>query len=233
MISSGSVRSHRGVTAAAGLLAALATVVLVLAVSGMGKADDGQTRIGDRFAVLNSSAPPGIAVVDPDDMNSAAAREALRNATPANPVVFAGGPVDTRRIRRSASGRGSRGTSSHVRGTWVAPSANSGVCLLLTIGANKSVGGACSRPGAIDKGSIAVIFGNDNNGLAKGETVIAGAVPNGVTGVRVELIDGSTETAAVADNSFSFDTTVGIARYRFVTVGGPGESTPVAGDPHA
>src|SRR4051812_7093999 len=101
MMSSKPVLWHRGILAIAVLFALFAAGALALALSRNSNADDGQARIGDRFAVLNSSAGPGVTVVDRDDMNSATSRAALRNATPSNPVVFTGGPVDTNRIRRS------------------------------------------------------------------------------------------------------------------------------------
>jgi hypothetical protein len=235
MMSSRPVLSRRGIFVTATLFAVLAAVALALVSSRSSKADDGQARVTDRFAVLGSGESPGVAVVDPDDMNSATSRAKLRDATPSNPVVFKDGPVDTSRIRRSDSARNSRGVvgGSNVRGTWVAPSTTGGVCVLVTAGGDETVAGTCSRPGAIDKGSTVTIFGNGSNDVAVGETIFAGTVPDGVTSVEIDLATGTTTTVPVVENTFTFDTAVAVARYRFVTADGTSDSTPVAGAPNA
>jgi hypothetical protein len=235
MMSSKPVFSHRGLFAIAVLSAVLAAGVLALVMSRNSHADDGTARIDDRFGVLDSSASPGVSVVDPDDINSSTSRAKLRGATPSNPVVFTDGPIDTHGIKRSNSRRNSRGVSggSNVRGTWVAPSTTGGVCLLVTVGENETVGGTCSPAGAIDKGSVTTVFGNGTNDLAVGEMILAGTVPDEVTSVEIDLVDGTTTTVQVVDNAFTFDTTVAVARYRFVTADGPSDSTPVAGAPNA
>jgi hypothetical protein len=235
MISSRSARQRRYIVATASLFAILAAGLLALTLTRSSQAGDGQSRYGDRYSVLMSDASPGVQVVDPRSSNDASERAKVRNATAVNPVVFAAGPIDTNHIRRANANHASRGVDggSNVRGTWVAPSTNGGICFLVTVGDDKGAGGTCSRAGDVTNGSISVLYGHGNGELAQGETVIAGAVPDGVTSIQIDLVDGTTTTVPVADNAFTFDSGVGIARYRFVTDDGPGASIPVLGDPDA
>jgi hypothetical protein len=235
MISSTSMRQRRSAAAVAALLAIMAAAVLALALSRDSEAGDGQARYSDRYSVLASSEAAGVQVIDPADANSATARAKMRRATASAPIVFATGPIDTGRIRRAEAPRASRGVSggSNVSGTWVAPSSNGGVCFLLTVGDDKGTGGTCSQAGAVGNGSISVIFGNGTNSVAKGETILAGAVPDEVTAVQIDLADGTRTTVPVVDNAFTFDTAVRLVRYSLVTDDGPGEPTSVLGDPNA
>jgi hypothetical protein len=215
---------------AAAALAVIAAGVLVLTLSNKSQAGDVQSRIGHHFNVLDTSGSSGVQVVDPSVKHSAAARAKVKNATPSNPVVFTGGPVDTRRIRRSSAPRTTRGVNdSSVRGTWVAPSSNGGVCFLLTVGQNEGAGGTCSQSGSILDGATMLLIGHGTNGVSEGETVLAGAVPDDVTGVKVDLVDGTTTTIGVVDNAFTFDTSVAVADYSYVTDEGTTDPKTVEG----
>jgi hypothetical protein len=218
------MQSRRAVLGAAALLAMLAAVVLTLALSRTSEADDVYSSLGERYSVLESNEAAGVYVVDPQGRGDAE-RAKIDSATPVNPVLLADGPVDTHRIRRTDARRPSRGVrgGSKVRGVWVAPSKFGGICVVMTVGDTVAAGGSCAHSGASMEPSTMFIFGNGTSGVASGETVIAGAVPDDVTGVFVELADGSVTTIPVVDNAFSFDTAVAIARYSYVTEDGTTE----------
>jgi hypothetical protein len=212
------------VPAAAALLALLAAVGLTLTLSRTSEAGDVHAGLSERYSVLDSDEASGVSVVNPQRHGNAEQTK-IDRATPANPVLFSDGPVDTRRIRRADARRSSHGVAggSKVRGVWVAPSKVGGICVVVTVGDTKGAGGACAHSGSSMAPSTMLIFGNGTNQIAKGETVIAGAVPDEVTGVLVTLADGTVTTIAVVDNAFSFDTTVEIASYSYITDGGTSE----------
>jgi hypothetical protein len=190
----------------AGSFRVLAT--LCLAASGLtvllaltqGQASAG-TATSD-YAVLSSSGSNGLTPIS----------DAAQASAASGPVVDAADPeLDIGSIRQSQ-------TSPDGVRLWVAQSKAGGICVLAlkpdpTRAGPSGPASACTPSNLVGHGATLEQFGS------AGETFVSGAVPNGVTNVVIGLENGSTETAAVNDNTYSAETSTAVATVSFESGG--------------
>ena len=101
---------------------------------------------------------------------------------------------------------------------WVAESKDGGICVLaLKPDSNRAGPGGpasgCVPSNLVGHGATLEQFGPAD------ETFVSGAVPNGVSSVTIGLEDGSTQTVAVTNNSYSVKTIAAVSSVSFQSGG--------------
>ena len=176
---------------AAPLLAAAAAAGLLVTGGGSAGASGGAAPV---YSALASEGPTGLTLVSGHHLHMAG--EAAAPSFPAQPPAGAENWPVASSIRRLA-------LSDSSMSAWIARSSEGGVCVLVYDGVPvdgvAAVYAGCSSAEALTRGASVEI---DEIPGMPGETIAAGVVPDGVTGVSERLADGSTATSAVSGNAW-------------------------------
>jgi hypothetical protein len=204
------IARHRRVLVA-GLLAIAAILAIILLLNGSGTTARASAPMLPSYAAytaLSSTESPGLTVATP---GSPAALAAKGPVFPANPPggMASHGPL-VASIRRLP-------IALPTVSAWIAKSADGGICVLVSrhesVNGTYPLGISCEPAPLSESGATSEI---ETDGR---KTVTVGAVPDGVSSVRVAFTDGSSETVRVSRNAWALESDAHIANTRNV-VGG-------------